>query len=123
MFDDDCDEVVGLIGMFDEMVSRLRMVRDEMMTFDISEGDPEAIGRDDLQKWYEDLEVDRVAFENADEDIARMIKARPGESIIRWSDEHQVWMVKPFELPSSGFTDSEEEAWRYLGHLLNDRAF
>ena len=97
--DDDDDEVVDLIGMFDEMVSRLRVVRERPMMFDISEGDPEAIGRDDLQQWYENLEVDHIALK-LDENIARMIKARPGESLARWSEEHQDWMVRPFELPS-----------------------
>ena len=47
----DEDEVINLIGMFDEMVTRLQMVRAKPIVVDISEGDPEAI-----ERWYEDLE-------------------------------------------------------------------
>ena len=35
-------------------------------------------------------------------------KAKSGENILRWDETKQDWMVKPFEIPSPGFTDSEE---------------
>ena len=54
---------------------------------------------DELYKWYEDVQVDKV---NA-------AKATPGEEILRWREINQDWMVKPFEIPSPGFSDSEEE--------------
>ena len=31
------------------------------------------------------------------------------ENILRWDEAKQDWMAKPFEIPSPGFTDSEEE--------------
>eukprot|EP00439_Symbiodinium_sp_Y106_P035288 s5452_g4.t1 len=63
--------------------------------------DEEEYERDDdeLHQWYEDLEVDKLNSK----------KAKPGENILRWDETNQDWMVKPFEIPSPGFTDSEEE--------------
>ena len=36
-------------------------------------------------------------------------KVKPEENIVRWDEPKQDWMVKPFEIPSPGLTDSEEE--------------
>ena len=47
----------------------------------------------------EDVQVDKINAE----------KAKPGEEIVRWSELKQDWMVKPFEIPSPGFSDSEED--------------
>eukprot|EP00439_Symbiodinium_sp_Y106_P046168 s101_g5.t2 len=61
--------------------------------------DEEEYEGDELHKWYEDLEVDKLNSK----------KAKSGENILRWDETKQDWMVKPFEIPSPGFTDSEEE--------------
>ena len=60
--------------------------------------DEEEYERDELHEWYEDLEVDKLNSK----------KAKPGENILRWDETKQDWMVKPFEIPTPGFTDSEE---------------
>ena len=96
--------------MVDDMASRLRTVKARPLVIDLRDGDPEASGGDHLlTRWHEDLKIDWAAFELEDGDVARMINARPGEQIVRWSDEDQDWMVKPFELPRPGLTYSEEE--------------
>ena len=101
------DDYVDLIGMFEDLAHdwsvRVVKVTESEKVVKVAniadESDDEEYERDELHEWYDDLEVDK---ENAK-------KAKPGENILRWDETKQDWMVKPFEIPSPGFTDSEEE--------------
>ena len=101
---DEDDDYVDLVGMFEDLahdwsvrVVKMTEIEKVVKVANIAdESDDEEYERDELHEWYEDLEVDK---ENAK-------KAEPGENILR-RDETR--MVKPFEIPSPGFTDSEEE--------------
>ena len=103
----DDDDYVDLIGMFEDLahdwsVRAVKMIESEQLVkvVNMADGsDEEEYERDELHEWYEDLEVDKLNSK----------KAKPGENILRWDETKQDWMVKPFEIPSPGFTDSEEE--------------
>ena len=105
--DDDDDDYVDLIGMFEDLahdwsVRAVKMTESEQLVKVVNmadESDEEEYERDELHEWYEDLGVDKLNSK----------KAKPGENILRWDETKQDWMVKPFEIPSPGFTDSEEE--------------
>ena len=97
------DLFVDLLGLFEDVHegSSLRMVniREVLKYANISdESDEEVTDKDDLQRWYADLKCDKAAM-----------KFQEGRRIVRWCEVQQDWMVKPFEIPSPGFTDSEEE--------------
>eukprot|EP00439_Symbiodinium_sp_Y106_P008021 s10553_g1.t1 len=86
----------------DWSVRAVKMIESEQLVkvVNMADGsDEEEYERDELHEWYEDLEVDKLNSK----------KAKPGENILRWDETKQDWMVKPFEIPSPGFTDSEEE--------------
>ena len=109
------EDYIDLVGMFEEAAQNwtLRMVKsvgvqDEEVKksevvlahlADTEEEDDEEYKEDELFKWYEDGQTDKINAE----------KAKPGEEIVRWSELKQDWMVKPFGIPSPGFSDSEEE--------------
>ena len=103
----DDDDYVDLIGMFEDLahdwsVRAVKMIESEQLVkvVNMADGsDEEEYERDELHEWYEDLELDKLNSK----------KAKPGENILRWDETKQDWMVKPFEIPSPGFTDSEEE--------------
>ena len=103
----DDDDYVDLIGMFEDLahdwsVRAVKMIESEQLVKVVNmadASDEEEYERDELHEWYEDLEVDKLNSK----------KAKPGENILRWDETKQDWMVKPFEIPSPGFTDSEEE--------------
>ena len=101
----DDDDYVDLIGMFEDLahdwsVRAAKVIESEQLVkvVNMADGsDEEEYERDELHEWYEDLEVDKLP------------SSKPGENVLRWDETKQDWMVKPFEIPSPGFTDSEEE--------------
>eukprot|EP00439_Symbiodinium_sp_Y106_P071004 s3839_g12.t1 len=103
----DDEDYVDLIGMFEDLahdwsVRAVKMTESEQLVkvANMADGsDEEEYERDEPHKWYEDLEVDKLNSK----------KAKSGENILRWDETKQDWMVQPFEIPSPGFTDSEEE--------------
>ena len=103
----DDEDYVDLIGMFEDLahdwsVRAVKMTESKKLVkvANMADGsDEEEYEGDELHKWYEDLEVDKLNSK----------KAKSGENILRWDETKQDWMVKPFEIPSPGFTDSEEE--------------
>ena len=104
---DDDDDYVDLIGMFEDLahdwsVRVVKMTESEQLVKVVNmadESDEEEYERDELHEWYEDLEVDKLNSK----------KTKPGENILRRDETKQDWMVKPLEIPSPGFIDSEEE--------------
>ena len=96
------EDYIDLVGMFEEaaqnwalsMVKSVEVQSEEEVKksevvlahlADTEEEDDEEYKEDELFKWYEDGQIDKINAE----------KAKPCEEIVIWSELKQDWMVKP----------------------------